>query len=320
MKIVKCKLKINLFLILVSLLLIAPKSVRADVLPQEKVIVRPNVIISATIGIPKMTLWGYGPAGSIIELSGVGVEQEIMSQPDGYYSFDLVYLPDATTFPELCVTAIDRAKNATPPTCIPPIGQGNYFFDVGPVILPPTISLGAPQTNPGSQVSAQGSTIPNSVIDIKLARPEEKQGILGLRIVEHVLAFYIPSYSVLSDARGEYSFNMPIEEGVTWRVFAITEYGAGSKSPKSNTLKFETLTPATFVWKSVSTFLATFLHWPRILFLEALIILILVICILVIIKKKRGKPSNGRHTESNQKYSQLVERYQELISSRNSNV
>ncbi len=267
------------------------KSVRAAALPQEKVIVRPNIIVSATIGIPKMTLWGYGAPGAVIELSGIGVDQTISSDASGYYSFDLIYLPDTSAFPELCVTAIDQEGKITPPTCIPPIASGNYFYNVGPVILPPTISIQAPQARPDSQVSAQGQTIPGVTIEIKLARPEVKTGILGFQFVKRALAFYIPSFSVISDVQGKYSFNMPTGEGTTWRVFAVAEYQDGNKSPKSNTLKFETLSPLAHIWQRILEFIKTFLVWPRIIILELLIILILAVTVLIIIKKKKGKVS-----------------------------
>ncbi|MCL5019594.1 MAG: hypothetical protein M1426_03840 [Patescibacteria group bacterium] len=284
----KLKFVLPLF---VLFLLSDTKSVQSAVLPQEKTIVRPNIIVSATIGIPKMTLWGYGAPGAIVELSGIGVDQSVTSEANGYYSFDLVYLPNTSSFPELCVTAIDQEGKITPPTCIPPIASGNYFYNVGPVILPPTISIGAPQARPESQVSAQGQTIPGSTVEIKLARPEVGSGILGFRFVKRALAFYIPSFTVISDASGKYSFNMPTSDDTTWRVFAVTEYEDGNKSPKSNTLKFETLSPLAHIWQSLLEFLKTFLSWPRIIILELLIILILVATALVVIKKKKGKAS-----------------------------
>jgi len=304
------KLKFAL-LFSVLFILLDIRTVYADVLPPEKVIVRPNVIVSATIGTPRMTLWGYGAPFSVIELSGIGVDQSVISGANGYYSFDLVYLN--TSFPELCVTAIDRGKRITPPTCIPPIGHGNYFYNVGPVILPPTISLGTPQTNEDGQVSAQGETIPNSNVEVKLGRPDAKPGIFGFQPIRSVLAYYIPSYSVLSDAEGNFSFNMPANGNLSWRVFAITDYEGGNKSPKSNTLKFKTLTPAAYAWSNFLAFLGTFLVWPRIIILEILVILILTGIALAIIKRKRGKNKKVEANRNDQKYSELVERYQEFL-------
>lgn len=302
-----------IFALVVFLLLFVPNSVSAAVSPMQKTIVRPNIIVSATIGIPKMTLWGYGPADSVLELNGIGVDQTTTSDQSGYYSFDLIYLPGEGVFPELCVTAIDNEGRTTPPTCIPPISGGDFFFDVGPVILPPTISIGAPESNFGADVSAQGKTIPNSTINIKLARPEIKSGVLGLRLVSHVLAFYIPNYTVTSDQNGDYSFNMPTNTATDWRVFAIANYRDGNKSPKSNTLKFSTLSLVAYAWESLWEFLKTLLYWPRIIILEILIILILAFIAWLVIHKKKGSSKKKRVPGMDQKHSEIIEKYQEFL-------
>lgn len=309
------KLKLS-FAIAILILFFEAKGVNGAITPQEKVIVRPNIIVSATIGIPKMTLWGYGPAESLVELSGIGVDQNTNSLTNGYYSFDLVYLPNTSNFPELCVTAIDNEGRVTPPTCIPPIGSGNYFFNVGPVILPPTISVGAPETNMGGEVSTQGKTIPGSPVEIKLARPEIKKGVLGFQLVSQVLAYYIPNYTITSDAEGNFSFNMPTGTSTTWRVFAVTKYEDGNRSPKSNTLKFKTLSQGQYAWQNIWAYLKTFLIWPRILVLQLLVILILVIVVLLTIRKRKRKTGKVIISDSDQKYSNIVEKYQEFLKSK----
>jgi len=314
----KVSLKIALLFSLIFLLFGAKNS-KADVITQEKVFVQPNVIVSATIGTPKMTLWGHGPTGSIIELSGVGVEQKIISREDGYYSFDLVYIPDTQYFPELCVTAIDKEGRATPPTCIPEISAGNYFYNVGPVVLPPTISLDASQANPGSQASAQGQTIPLSNVQVVLSRPEFAKNTLGFSIVKTALAYYLPSYSVTSDSDGEFSFNMPANDGTTWRVFTIVEYTDLGRSPKSNTLKFENLTSAAYFWKTLWQFLATFLTWPRIIFLEILIIIILTMIFLMIVHRKNKSTKTSLPEEILHKESNIVKVYQDFLNKKKFN-
>lgn len=287
-----------------------PKKANADVTYLEKTIVSPSVIISATIGIPKMTLWGYGPANSVVEVVGTGVDQQTTSQSDGYYSFDLIYLHDTLSFPELCITAVDSDGRVTPPTCIPPIEEGNYFYNVGPVILPPTISLGAPETNPGSQVSAQGTTIPDTEIVIKLAQGET--GKTSFKLVSEVLAFYIPSYTVTSDSKGNYSFNMPVKPGRIWRVFAFNNY-EGNPSPKSNTLVLKTMTTSAFIIKTSLTFLGSLFKWPGVILLELILILILAVIVYAIFRKNDKKSHSYKHVKDNQNYSKESKKYQEYL-------
>lgn len=302
--------KTSLFLLIFLTFIAVPNKVRADVTYLEKTIVSPSVIISATIGIPKMTLWGYGPANSVVEVTGTGVDQKTTSQSDGYYSFDLIYLHDSMSFPELCITAVDLDGRVTPPTCIPPIEEGNYFYNVGPVILPPTISLGAPETNPGSQVSAQGTAIPNTEIVVKLAQGET--GTTSFKLVSEVLAFYIPSYTVTSDSKGNYSFNMPIKPGRTWRVFAFNNY-EGNPSPKSNTLVLKTMTTSAYMIKTSLTFLGSLFKWPGVILLELILILILAVIIFAIFKKNGKKKYSHKYVKNDQNYSNESKKYQEYL-------
>lgn len=301
---------------IVTALLLATLGVGVVHASKEKIIVAPSVVVSVTIGSAQMTLWGYGAPESSLELTGIGVEQTTTSDANGYYSFDLVYLPASNTFPELCVIEIDPARRATPPTCVPPIPHGNYFYSIGPVILPPTISVGASQVRPGSQISAQGKTLPNSTVEVKLGRPDAKKGILGWQLVDRILAYYIPSFTVPSDDTGNFSFNMPTGESVAWRVFAIADYQGSAKSPKSNTLKFETVSAVSYFWQGFWAFLATFLVWPRIIILELLIIILLVIIVLIIVRRNRKKSKRVAPKENDQNYTKLVERYQEFIKGR----
>jgi len=259
----------------------------------NKKITRPYVIVSAAIGIPKMTLWGYTSPFSTLELTGSGVNQFTNSDESGYYSFDLVYLPSSGTFPELCITAVDQEKRITPPTCIPPVPEGNYFYDVGPVILPPTISLGAPETHTGSQVSAQGQTIPGSNIEIKLAHPDMEKSLLSFQIVRSALAYYVPSFNATADASGNYSFNMPTTRDTTWRVFTIADIEAG-RSPKSNTLKFDSLSAASIIWKAILAFLLALFSWPRILILILFLIIIILTILIIHIRNKNNKRSQQK--------------------------
>lgn len=294
-------------------------NVSAAVLSQEKTFVKPSVIVSATIGIPKMSLWGYSSPTSVLELSGVGVEQKTISDQEGFYSFDLIYLPDTDSFPELCVTVIDKQGRSTPPTCVPKISAGNYFYKVGPVILPPTISLDSSQIYPGGQASAQGQTIPGSNVLVVLSRPEFKSGILGFSFVKKVLAFYLPSYNVAADINGNFNFNMPSNDGSTWRVFTIAEFRDEGKSPKSNTLKFENLTQTAYIWQEIKKIIQSLLTWPGIIILETLIIIILAIIFSVVTRKKQKRSKLEGFSQTKHKTSNMIEEYQKFLKGRKVN-
>jgi len=265
---------------------------------------RAQVTISASLGEPVLRLWGYGPANSRVELSGRGVADFAYSRTDGYYEFSKAFLPSPTDFlyPELCLTAVDQVGRATPPTCIPPLPANEFSYDIGPIILPPTLSLEAGSTTPDTQVAASGMTIPNSEVKIVLAEGDTGNPLAKLSIVTEVSAYYIPNYTVKSDSQGYFSFNMPATTSDKWRMFAVTNYSQVATSPKSNTLTFEVISPALAAIQKFWKLILSLLTLPVFIFLEILIILILIALLLMKRGKKKVSPNISNQINEYQNY------------------
>jgi hypothetical protein len=268
------------------------------------------VTVSASIGEPVLRLWGYGPPGSRIELSGDRVSDFTYSETDGYFEFKKTFLPAPTDllYPELCLSGIDQIGRATPPTCIPPLPANEFSYDIGPVILPPTLSLTEGSVAPFSQAEANGITIPNSVVRIALAENKGGQNLTNFSIVKEALAYYIPNYTVKSDERGYFNFNMPDTYPNTWRVFAITNYSQGATSPKSNTLKFEVVSPTLITIGKIWAFILSLLTLPALIIIEVLIIL-LIIAVTFLTKNGKKKVSLNIVDPIKEYQSQLKSKY-----------
>ncbi|MCX6704309.1 MAG: hypothetical protein NTZ07_02575 [Candidatus Woesebacteria bacterium] len=251
-----------------------------------------QVTISASIGEPVLRLWGYGPSNSRVELSGYGVTDFTYAATDGYYEFSKAYLPSPKDllYPELCLTGIDLTGRSTPPTCIPALPASLFSYDIGPVILPPTISLDAGSVTPATQTAASGITIPNSEVKIVLAEGDKPKTLAGFSLAREAKAYYIPDYTVKSDSRGYFSFNMPDTTPDKWRVFAITSYSPGATSPKSNTLTFEVTSPTITAIGNFWKLILSLLTLPILILLEILIILI-IIAMLFLSKRDKIKVS-----------------------------
>jgi hypothetical protein len=242
-----------------------------------------QVTISASLGEPLLKLWGYGAPNSRIELTGNGVFEFTYTSSAGYFEFAKAYLPSPSLdlfYPELCLTEIDALGRATPPTCIPALPATNLSYDIGPVILPPTISLDAS--------NASGMTIPDSDVKIVLAEGEGAVGSIEFDIVRTAKAYYIPNYTIRSDSRGYFSFNVPNTTPANWRVFAITNYAEGATSPKSNTLTFSIVSPFLTTILSIWKFILSLLTLPIFIILEIVLIL-LVLAVIFLRKNKRKK-------------------------------
>jgi hypothetical protein len=249
-----------------------------------------RVTISVSLGEPVLKLWGYGAPSQRVELTGDRVADFTYTRSDGYFEFLKTYLPQTSNlfYPELCLTGIDLTGRSTPPTCIPPLPVASSSYDIGPVILPPTLSLDAGVIDISNQAGASGVTIPNSDIKIVLAEDRGSPDLSAFSIVRLARAYYIPSYTIRSDSGGNFSFNMPAGSPKTWRVFAITEYSQGATSPKSNTLKFDVQSPVVTAIISLWKFILSLLTLPVFIILEIVVIL-LILAVLFLKKKKRNK-------------------------------
>lgn len=255
------------------------------------------VSISASIGTPILKLWGYGAPNSKVELSGDRVSDFVYTRVDGYFEFPKTFLPtpSGAVYPELCLTGIDQIGRTTPPTCIPDLPADGFSFSIGPVILPPTLSLMEGTARQSLQTGASGITIPNSEVRIVLAENGVSSSLSNFNIVKEAKAYYIPNYTVKSDKQGYFSFNMPNTKPKTWRVFAITKYSQEASSPKSNTLKFEIISPALNTLINIWAFILSLLTLPMLIILEIVAILLIV---TIYFLKKRTQTKNIKLAEN----------------------
>jgi len=227
-----------------------------------------EVSISATIGEPKLTVFGWTSPLALVELKGQRVSELVVADQNGYFYFDRIFLPRANpNYPEICLSVVDRQSRLSSfPTCLPPLPTGPFEIKVGPVLLPPTLSLEQGEFLPGQQVKASGATFPNSKVKIFLAnetfhlRGEKSRqfggtGVpaagggkhLGGEFVKAVYAFSLPQYEIQSDEQGNFEFNLPAGRPASWKVFAAAEYQS-SPSPKSNSLNFKVLGWWEWLW------------------------------------------------------------------------
>lgn len=248
-----------------------------------------TIIVSATVGEPKLTLFGYTSPGAWVELKGTGVVEETISNSQGYFFFDRIFLPrPRPEYPELCLTAVDTQQRPSFPTCLPPLPVGPFNIQVGPVLLSPTISLEKGNFLPGEQVAAKGATIPNSEVTIFLAY--DPSSLPQFSLISPVYAYSLPKYQIRSDENGSFEFNLPANQPTTWRVFAAAKL-LGSPTPKSNTLTFRVLSWWQWLWEKIKLIFLSLLAFIK-PYLWQLIILIEVIIILWLFRKRRLSKAN----------------------------
>lgn len=190
---------------------------------------RTSVDVSAVIGQNRVTIDGYTSPESRVELTSPRVFAVTYSDKSGYFIFDKTILPRGPS--DLCLNSIDNHGRQTFPVCIPPPPITNYHTDIGPILLPPTISLENDTINPNSTVLTSGQSIPNSQVSIHFYKVNNK----GISFPKEVQAYSLPSLSIKSDKNGNFNLNLPTAYASDYRLYASTKLNS-NYSPKSNTL------------------------------------------------------------------------------------
>ncbi|MDP3994722.1 MAG: hypothetical protein Q8P91_02745 [bacterium] len=229
-----------------------------------------EIKISAAIGEPKLTLYGWGPVESKINLTGLAVAETRQSDANGFFIFTNIFLP--SKYSELCLQAVDKENRSSHPTCIPPLPANSYSYNVGPVLLSPIISI--------DQAVLNGKTTPFTPINVYLAN-QKSSGKISFNPVKTANAYYIPEYQTQSDKEGNFEFNLPNQSRGKWKIFVASET-LGYNSPKSNSLTFSVMSPFSLLLRRIISGLM--LLKPYLLYI--VILLELVILAVIIIKSK----------------------------------
>ena len=224
-----------------------------------------QITVSAAIGEPKLTLFGWTSPKALVELSGQRVADEVIADDKGYFFFDRVFLPRANPdYPELCLSAIDTQSRVSFPTCLSRLPAGPFNFNIGPVLLPPTLSLSGPPAGG----TGTGATIPKVAVEVAFANEKAATGLVPL-----ANAYFLPKYRLTSDENGNFEFNLP-DQHQEWRLFAFARF-QNFATPKSNTLTFQTPSFWTLFWQLILKLFRPY-GWFLILMMEMTIIIGLV--------------------------------------------
>jgi len=188
-----------------------------------------STTITASIEENRVTIFGYTSPNSRVELSSPKVFAVTFSNQEGYFLFDKSILPRNPS--DLCLTSFDNHGRTTSPTCIPAPPPYNYHTDIGPILLPPTISLENDQIDPNSTVISSGQAIPNSTVSIHFYKVNDA----GQSFIKEAQAYSLPALTTFTDILGNFSLNLPTAYSSDYRLYASTKFN-DNYSPKSNTL------------------------------------------------------------------------------------
>ena len=186
----------------------------------------------------------------------MGIFDQTTADGKGYFQFNNRFSPFSKR--EACLSSKDQFGRLSSPVCLPPFPV-DYNVSIGPVIMPPTVSLDKKDYFMGDQVMLSGQAVPNTEVKLSVfgdnknkfeARSTKietnsnfKIRILkiisdfGFRIssfafIKPVEAFTFPELTAKSDDKGNFSVNLPSSNPEKFRLFAQTDFKK-SISPKS---------------------------------------------------------------------------------------
>lgn len=219
-----------------------------------------SVKISATIGENEVTIFGHTSPNSRVELTGINIYALTYSQKNGYFEFNKHILPKNPS--ELCLQSKDNHNRSSALVCIPPPPPINYHTDIGPIILPPTISLEQDNINPNSTVITSGQSVPNSPLTIFFYKVTDG----AKSFPKAALAYSLPPLTTVTDKNGNYSLNLPTAYASNYRLYSSVQFEK-SNSPKSNTLLY--FMPQTYNYLMVFFFIITIIIFLLLLFFNS---------------------------------------------------
>jgi hypothetical protein len=200
-----------------------------------------QTVVSATIpGTFELRIFGYSAPFSLVQLQSVRVFAQTSTDKDGYFIFNKILMSQEAK--ELCLYTLDSEKRSGFPLCIS-APLSDYNGEIGPLILPPTISLSNKVIWQDKTSYATGRTIPSSDVVISFfdRKPENlaqvMQNKLTAFLFPRVEASDLPKLVVKSDDKGLYSFTLPTTYTNSYRLFAKTVFD-NTFSHKSQTLSF----------------------------------------------------------------------------------
>lgn len=190
-----------------------------------------NIVdINAMIGEHRFTLFGYTSPYALVTFSGVGIFDQTYADKTGYFIFKNSFSPFSPR--EGCLISQDQFGRLTKEVCLPPFPT-NYNTEIGPVILPPTLSLNNSDYWVGDEVILTGQSIPNTSVNIALFYDEQKPITFAkwFNIINLVEAAGLPKIEVKTDEKGNFSLSLPSSSANKYRLFTQVNYQEKNSSP-----------------------------------------------------------------------------------------
>lgn len=238
-----------------------------------------NVINSVSIGEYRFTLFGYTSPFAEVSFSGQGIADQTTADKNGYFEFKNRFSPFSPR--EACLSAKDQFGRISSPVCLPPFPV-QYNVKIGPIIMPPTISVDKNNYFVGDEIILTGQTIPDEQVNLSVFTSKLKKGgslTKIIPVIKNVEAFSIPKITTKSDNKGNFSVSLPSSSAQAYRLFTQVGY-KNNYSPHSLLLKIK-VEP---LWMIIIKFFGLIFNFIKPRILEIIIIGEIIALLIYFIK------------------------------------
>lgn len=221
--------------------------------------------VSVSVGktLP-FVIFGYTSPNAQVNLEAKMSNVQTYANGKGYFEFVNVFLP--ASLQEICLSSQDQLGRLSAPVCIPGETKAPNRR-IGPVLIPPTLSLDKQYYYTQDEVQLSGQTIPNSPVELSLFKD-----------------FALPPISVHADEYGNYSAQIPSSQSSKYRVFTRSTYEE-QETPQSTPLTFS-IYP---IWMIVIFLIELILTQLKDRLLELTLLLEAVMLMLFIYRRTKRK-------------------------------
>lgn len=236
-------------------------------------------LVSASIGEYRFTLFGYTSPYALVTFSGLGIFDQTTADENGYFIFKNRFSPFSPR--EACLTAQDQFGRLTSPLCLPPFPT-DYNVEIGPVIMPPTLSLDKNEYWVGDEVVLTGQSVPNSQIDLSFYSQNANFAPVNFlaKIFPKVFAKSPNKLQSATDSHGNFSINLSLSQAQKIKLFTQVNFQQ-KNSPESRKLTVNILP----WWAIIFKFFTVIFSLIKSRLLEFIILLEIIILLLFFLKR-----------------------------------
>lgn len=233
---------IIIFITVITIITASPRSIYSYTIGPV------DVSVSAYIGVPvptpggidgRFSLFGYTSPHAKVKINNPGMYSDTEADDTGYFEFTRLFT--SRVIEDICLTSQDTDNRNTIPVCIPPI-PSTENASIGPVVMPPTLSINGGSFFTGDTITMSGQTTPDTTIKLSMFTVDNNikpRALLG-PMFPSVYASTLPKQDLKVSKNGRFTYTPPSDDPQYFRSFAQTMFQK-ALSPRSIMLNFDIL-------------------------------------------------------------------------------